>query len=490
MSILVAEDNQLNRRIVQIHLERAGFEVIFANDGMQALEVLEATPAVDLVITDLMMPRMDGWTLIQKLRERQEWCALPVILLSAFADLHNIERAKSLGLQSFLVKPVGAEHLLREVRTVLQAQGARLIPASAVMTEHGLDRDDYYTLIWDFHQEAEDLLSRLQQTLEQPKDDDREARLQALVQIEESCRLIGADRSRAAIQRLRVDTPDGAAALRALTRELIALRTALATRIDEIENAKVREIERERERREHATRSRPTVASTLSPAAVGLRTVHDLPKLVAQTLERMGVGPVDAILAGEPAKTLLIEFASWVPLLVPERGLWMDMMLGFDPNSAQALLEAMIGEAEASDDDRREVVRETMNMVQGSLKASLEADGVEAVVPRIPRVVRPSDFAYAPQDGDGLAQWRVRLARCVVQVAVVEHGSSPLGRLVDDLQPLDVLVEPVQSAAAGPVAEKGTAVDRAILERLLAEAPGQEIPVMEPSPFARTLASR
>ncbi len=113
-TILVVDDSAMVRKFASISLSMQGFTVITAQDGMDALEKLP-DQIVDLVITDLNMPHMDGFELIRSLRENEEYKELPIIILTSLSDSINKERGKSLGVHSYLVKPFSLEKIQYEV---------------------------------------------------------------------------------------------------------------------------------------------------------------------------------------------------------------------------------------------------------------------------------------------------------------------------------------------------------------------------------------
>ncbi len=113
-TILVVDDSATVRKFASISLSMQGFTVITAQDGMDALEKLPGQ-IVDLVITDLNMPHMDGFELIRSLRENNEYKDLPIIILTSLSDSINKERGKSLGVHSYIVKPFSLEKIQYEV---------------------------------------------------------------------------------------------------------------------------------------------------------------------------------------------------------------------------------------------------------------------------------------------------------------------------------------------------------------------------------------
>ena len=93
---------------------RAGvYEFLFARSGRHALEVLEENPDVQLVITDLNMPEMNGWQLLDALGE--QWPGLPAMVVSAYGDDENVRRADERGAVGFVVKPVDFTDLREKV---------------------------------------------------------------------------------------------------------------------------------------------------------------------------------------------------------------------------------------------------------------------------------------------------------------------------------------------------------------------------------------
>lgn len=112
--ILAVDDSATVRKFVSVSLSMQGFQVITASDGMDALEKLPQQQ-VDLVITDLNMPNMDGFELIRALRENPQYKDLPVIILTSLTDEVSREMGAKLGVLSFLAKPFSLEKIQYEV---------------------------------------------------------------------------------------------------------------------------------------------------------------------------------------------------------------------------------------------------------------------------------------------------------------------------------------------------------------------------------------
>lgn len=124
--ILVVDDDHRMRRLLRLNLENTGYKVETAEDGASALELAEMNPP-DLILLDLMMPVMDGFTFLKRLREFSE---VPVILLTARNDERDKVEGLDLGADDYLTKPFGPAEMLARVRAVLR----RKRPAEAAPT--------------------------------------------------------------------------------------------------------------------------------------------------------------------------------------------------------------------------------------------------------------------------------------------------------------------------------------------------------------------
>lgn len=112
--ILVVDDSATIRKFAMFALRAGGHQVLTAQDGLEALEML-ARDAVDLVITDLNMPRLDGFGLVQALRENAAYAGLPIIILSSLSSDEEKEQGMSLGANAYLTKPFDPKRIQYEV---------------------------------------------------------------------------------------------------------------------------------------------------------------------------------------------------------------------------------------------------------------------------------------------------------------------------------------------------------------------------------------
>lgn len=117
-SVLVVDDEYDIRQLLTTMLSIMGYQSYMAQDGLDALEkILEYQP--DILILDVMMPRMDGLTLCRQLRETAETAALPIIMLSGKAHQEAIQEGLNAGANRYLVKPTGLDELTRNISEVL-----------------------------------------------------------------------------------------------------------------------------------------------------------------------------------------------------------------------------------------------------------------------------------------------------------------------------------------------------------------------------------
>lgn len=114
--ILVVDDDPHIRELVRLFLQRAGFDVLEAADGREALLKLEGVKA-DMVILDIMMPNMDGWELCRELREHYD---MPLLMLTAKGETTHKVKGFELGTDDYLVKPFEPAELVARVKALLK----------------------------------------------------------------------------------------------------------------------------------------------------------------------------------------------------------------------------------------------------------------------------------------------------------------------------------------------------------------------------------
>lgn len=117
-TILVAEDSQSVRNFIALALKIKGYAIVAAEDGMDALEKLP-NHNIDLLVTDLNMPNIDGYQLIKNVRSDPEYAELPIIILSSLSNDEDIEKGLGVGANSYLVKPFNTKRIQYEVMKYL-----------------------------------------------------------------------------------------------------------------------------------------------------------------------------------------------------------------------------------------------------------------------------------------------------------------------------------------------------------------------------------
>lgn len=116
--ILVVEDNPINMKLMIAALRPQGYQILQAVDGEEAVEV--ATRDVpDLIIMDMRLPKMSGWEVTKKLREKPEFISKPIIAVTAYAMKGDEERALEAGCDAYLAKPINVRELRRVITELL-----------------------------------------------------------------------------------------------------------------------------------------------------------------------------------------------------------------------------------------------------------------------------------------------------------------------------------------------------------------------------------
>ena len=134
--ILVVDDELSIRKFLRANLEARDYEVLTAVDGAEALQAIEME-LPDLVILDIMMPKVDGFEVCRQLRE---WSQIPIIMLSARGDESDKVKCLDLGADDYITKPFGASELIARVRAVLRRrEAAATVPTQPSFTSGYLE---------------------------------------------------------------------------------------------------------------------------------------------------------------------------------------------------------------------------------------------------------------------------------------------------------------------------------------------------------------
>jgi two-component system alkaline phosphatase synthesis response regulator PhoP len=127
--ILVVDDNAQNVELLQAYLESLPCRILTASDGIEAMKIIEQRarpeaeePLPDLILLDVMMPRMSGFEVCRKLKDDPATRAIPIMMVTALNELGDIERGVESGTDDFLTKPVNKLELLTRVKSLLRVR--------------------------------------------------------------------------------------------------------------------------------------------------------------------------------------------------------------------------------------------------------------------------------------------------------------------------------------------------------------------------------
>jgi two-component system chemotaxis response regulator CheY len=117
--ILIVDDSKTVRNLVAFIMKKEGFTITLAEDGLDGLEKLYAADKIDLIISDINMPRMDGFTFIKTVREQEAYRDMPIVVLSTEGQERDIQQGISLGANLYMVKPAQPDTMVKNVLMLL-----------------------------------------------------------------------------------------------------------------------------------------------------------------------------------------------------------------------------------------------------------------------------------------------------------------------------------------------------------------------------------
>jgi DNA-binding response OmpR family regulator len=102
--IMIAEDDAFIGDIYEVKLKDAGYDVILASDGRDAIEKLEAGVKPNILLLDIVMPYMDGFDVLEAMNKRDDWKKIPVVLLTNLSQKEDVDKGMALGAKDYLIK--------------------------------------------------------------------------------------------------------------------------------------------------------------------------------------------------------------------------------------------------------------------------------------------------------------------------------------------------------------------------------------------------
>ncbi len=133
LQLLLVDADPRSVRVLEVSLKKAGYSVTTAQDGLDALSKLElSTP--DLVLSDTRLPKLDGYALVRRLKERPEWAGIPVVFLTSQKSIEDKIRGLELGVEDYLTKPIFVRELLARVNLLINRRTQESIATTRSLT--------------------------------------------------------------------------------------------------------------------------------------------------------------------------------------------------------------------------------------------------------------------------------------------------------------------------------------------------------------------
>mgnify|MGYP000100242252 CR=1 FL=1 len=138
IKILVVDDESRMRKLVRDFLERAGFQVLEAGDGMEALDLFYEDQGISLIILDVMMPKMDGWEVCREIRKESK---VPIIMLTARGEERDELNGFELGVDEYISKPFSPKILVARVNALLRRTSGLSMDQTIAAGGNATDQD-------------------------------------------------------------------------------------------------------------------------------------------------------------------------------------------------------------------------------------------------------------------------------------------------------------------------------------------------------------
>jgi two-component system, sensor histidine kinase ChiS len=162
MNVLIVEDNPISSTVLEHTLDKHGYETITTHDGEEALTCLESHPEIELVITDIVMPNADGVELVRRIKERDEWNEIPILVCTSLRPETIHQRLAGQGWK-YLIKPIRANSLMQKVTEAFAQKRQILQEPELTMSQIGIDPKAFAEVLDKFSQLVSNSIVRVEQ---------------------------------------------------------------------------------------------------------------------------------------------------------------------------------------------------------------------------------------------------------------------------------------------------------------------------------------
>ena len=119
MKVLVVDDDKTTRKMLSLILKTKGYEVVTAENGIEALQKL-GLEEINLILIDMNMPYMDGIEFTKQVRANQQFCEIPIIMITTEADEEERKKAYDAGVDDYLVKPTNVQEITESMKKIMK----------------------------------------------------------------------------------------------------------------------------------------------------------------------------------------------------------------------------------------------------------------------------------------------------------------------------------------------------------------------------------
>ena len=210
MAILIVEDNPVSSKLLEQSLKKYEYETITAGNGVEALEILSKNPSsIEIVITDVMMPEMDGLTLANKIKTSPLYAHIPVIICTILQDVESIKKAASIGCRHYLLKPFRPEDLRAKILECRRHEQKVVRSQAEIMSHYRLKENQYAEIRAAFRQLLENYVAFTDETVKIKKNGELD-----LGNINECAVIFGAERLKTLVEQYekggqtKIDDPE------------------------------------------------------------------------------------------------------------------------------------------------------------------------------------------------------------------------------------------------------------------------------------------